>query len=96
MAIKVIEKKKVKEAEVYQELMQNELLMLEKTDHPHITRVFELMEDKQRYFVVMEYLVGGNLLERILKNSEKGKTFTETQAAKILQQVMLALNYMHL
>jgi serine/threonine protein kinase len=58
--------------------MQNELLMLEKTDHPHITRVFELMEDKQRYFIVMEYLVGGNLLERVLENSENGKPFTET------------------
>jgi serine/threonine protein kinase len=44
----------------------------------------------------MEYLVGGNLLERVLKNAKEGKSFTETQAAKILHQVMLALNYMHL
>jgi serine/threonine protein kinase len=96
VAIKMIEKIKVREAEVYQELMHNELLMLEKTDHPHITRVLELMEDRQRYLIVMEYLVGGNLLERVLKNAKEGKSFTETQAAKILYQVMLALNYMHL
>jgi len=64
--------------------MHNELLILEKTDHPHITRVFELMEDKRRYFVVMEYVYGGNLLERVLENSKKGHLFTETQAARIL------------
>ena len=47
------------------------------------------MEDEIRYYVVMEYLAGGNLFECLNK-------FTEKQAAKILNQVMLALNYMHL
>jgi len=64
--------------------MEDELTILEKTDHPHITRVFELMEDKRRYFVVMEYLYGGNLLERILDNIKKDYSFTETDAVKIL------------
>ena len=71
---------KVKEVSVYQELMQNELLVLEKTDHPHITRVFELLEDARKYYIVMEYLTGGSLLERIIKMGQ----FGETQAAKIL------------
>ena len=33
--------------------------------HPHITRVFELLEDTRNYYIVMELISGGNLLEAI-------------------------------
>lgn len=70
VAIKHIKKKKLAEAPVYQELMRSELEILEKVDHPHITRVFELLEDKSNYYVVMEYLKGGNLLDKIITQSK--------------------------
>jgi len=41
--------------------MKNELSLLQQTNHTHITRVFELMEDNQNYYIVMEYLKDGNL-----------------------------------
>jgi serine/threonine protein kinase len=66
VAIKVIKKQKIQEHEIYLELLQNELLVLEKTDHPHITRVFEILEDKRNFYVVMEFLEGGNLLDKII------------------------------
>jgi len=91
VAIKIIKKKKISEAEVYMELLQNELLVLEKTDHPHITRVFEIMEDKRNYYVVMEFLTGGNLLDKVISTQK----FSEDHAAMIIHQIMLALNYMH-
>ena len=47
--------------------MRNELEVLEKTDHPHITRVFELLEDQFNFYVVMEFLEGGDLLEKVMK-----------------------------
>lgn len=43
------------------------MAVLEATDHPNIARVFELMEDKQNFYFVMEYCAGGNLLEKVLK-----------------------------
>jgi serine/threonine protein kinase len=52
----------MKRDKVLQTLMHDELMLLERTDHPHITRVFELMEDDLKYYVVMEYFEGGNLL----------------------------------
>ena len=73
------------------ELMRNELAVLEKTDHPNITRVFELLEDKQHFYVVMEYMSEGNLLDKVVKCDH----FTEDIAAKTVYQIMLALNYMH-
>lgn len=71
--------------------MKQELEVLEKTDHPHITRVFELMEDKRSYYVIMELVSGGNLLEKVIEM----KSMTEPLAADIINQVLLALNYMH-
>jgi calcium-dependent protein kinase len=71
--------------------MDQELKVLEEVDHPHITRVFALLEDSVHYFVVMEAVSGGNLLERVCKL----KKFNEFKAASIAKQIMLALNYMH-
>ena len=67
VAIKIIKKQQLQEAEIYQQLMLNELQVLEAADHPNITRVFELMEDEKNFFVVMEYCSGGNLLNHMLK-----------------------------
>lgn len=71
--------------------MLSELEILEKVDHPHITRVFELLEDQRNYYVVMEYLKGGNLLDKVVAMQR----FSERQVADVIHQVMLALNYMH-
>jgi len=81
VAIKIIKKQQLEEADVYQELMRNELQVLEAVDHPNITRVFELMEDDRNFYVVMEYCSGGNLLERILEK----KNLKESDAADIIQ-----------
>ena len=54
-------------------------------------RIFELLEDEQRYYIASELILGGELYDRIIKL----KTFSEVHAAKIIKQVLLALNYMH-
>lgn len=54
-------------------------------------KIYELFEDSQNYYVVSEHLEGGELYDRILKM----KTFKEKDAAYIIYQILLALNYMH-
>ena len=54
-------------------------------------RIFELLEDDVRYYIASELIVGGELYDRIIKL----KTFTESHAAQITKQLLLALNYMH-
>jgi serine/threonine protein kinase len=54
-------------------------------------RIFELLEDEQRYYIASELILGGELYDRIIKL----KTFSEVHAAQIIKQVLLALNYMH-
>ena len=80
VAIKVITKRSVKAQKVYEQLLQDELKVCEALDHPHITRVLQLLEDEKMFYVVMELVSGGNLLERI----DKLKKFTERNAAFII------------
>ena len=49
------------------------------------------MEDDDHYYIVSELLKGGELYERIVKM----KHFNEKNAAYIINQILLALNYMH-
>ena len=71
-AIKFIKKSSLSH-KIYQELNKNEFEVLEETTHPNITRIFELMEDEKNYYIVMEVVTGGNLLDKI----GKLKHFTE-------------------
>ena len=71
--------------------MEQELDVLSKTDHPHMVRVFELMQDETNFYIVTELVTGGELYEHIIKV----KRVTEQQAADIIKQLLLALNYMH-
>ena len=64
-AIKIVRKSSLMVRELYQELNKNELEVLEMTQHPNITRIFELLEDRNNYYIVMEVVTGGNLGEII-------------------------------
>lgn len=70
--------------------MHNELKVLEETvnyfnlnfiqSHPHIMRIFELLEDDNNYYIISELLKGGELYERIVQL----KKFSEKDAAYII------------
>lgn len=59
--------------------------------HPHVMRVYELIESSEGLFIVMEYLSGGELYDYIIK---KG-SMTEDEARNIFQQLVFALDYTH-
>lgn len=44
-AVKVIRKRSLEKHDILVQLMHNELKVLEETAHPHIMRIFELLED---------------------------------------------------
>mmetsp|Transcript_27437 Transcript_27437/g.20598 ORF Transcript_27437/g.20598 Transcript_27437/m.20598 type:complete len:96 (+) Transcript_27437:279-566(+) len=72
-------------------LQQSEFQVLQEADHPYLMKVYELLEDDLNYYIVSELLEGGELYSRIIKQ----KRFSEVNAAKIIHQMLLALNYMH-
>ena len=55
-------------------------MILEENAHPHITRIFELMEDGRCYYIIMELITGGNLFEMV----KSKRRFMESQAADVI------------
>ena len=79
------------ETEIHKELMQNELTILEKTSHPNVMRIYELLNDDKFFFVISEYIKHGELYDFIVKR----EGITEDEVVKIVRQIFLAINYMH-
>jgi len=91
-AVKVMTKRQIEKQKIYVQLLQNELSILGEKSHPNIIRIIDLIEDDENYYVVSELVKGGELFKRLTKLTH----FTESQAADIIHQIMLGLNYMHL
>ena len=63
-------------------------------DHPNIIKLFEIFDDKKYYYIITEFLTGGELFEKITDEDFYGD-FTEKDAANIMQQVFRGINYCH-
>ncbi len=73
------------------ELVVDEIEILKQLDHPHIARFYEFYQDELNYYLIMEYCPGGDLLSLLLNH----KSISEREAARILRQILSALEYCH-
>ena len=90
-ACKKFEKKFIKNKKI----LKNEIDLLRATDHPNIIKLYETFEDKKNLYLIMEECNGGELFERLEKNAKNNKMYTEKDAAKIMKQILEAINYLH-
>ena len=70
---------------------QMEIDILRKISHPNILNVFEIYEDTKKYYIMSELLEGGELFEAIAQQG----SFSEADCAKIMKQILNAVNYLH-
>ena len=68
-----------------------EIEILRKISHPNITNIFEIFADSKKYYVIMEFLEGGELFEAITSIG----SFTEASACKVMKQILSAVYYLH-
>ncbi|XP_077534667.1 testis-specific serine/threonine-protein kinase 6-like [Haemaphysalis longicornis] len=89
-ACKIISKEK--SCEIYRvKFLPRELKILGATKHPHITRVFKIIEEPVKVFIIMEMACGGDLLEKILRV----KRLDEKTSHQFFMQLASALGYLH-
>ncbi len=62
VAIKVMNKNKLKD---HLDAIQEEVGILTKLDHPNIVKYYETYIDEKYIYLVMEYIDGGELFEKI-------------------------------
>ena len=87
-AIKTIDKQKVKK-ELH--LLKRELEILKTLDHPNIVKFYETYQDEKYFHLVMEYLSGGELLDRLIKNG----SVPEQESKVLMLKIFSAIKYLH-
>jgi calcium-dependent protein kinase len=55
--------------------------VLKSLDHPHIVKLYELYQDSKNYYLITEYLSGGELFEKIKSLNH----LTEKMAAEFMK-----------
>jgi serine/threonine protein kinase len=70
---------------------ENEIRIIQQLCHPGVVRLYDLVRDSQRYYIIMELCSGGNLLKYILQNQR----LSELEAKYYLKQMLEALQYIH-
>ena len=68
-----------------------EIEILRKISHPNITNIFEIFADSKKYYVIMEFLEGGELFDAITGIG----SFSEESACQIMKQLLSAIYYLH-
>lgn len=90
VAIKVMNKAKLKE---HLEAIQEEVDILTKLDHPNIVKYYETYIDEKYIYLVMEYIGGGELFQKIAE--QDNQVFNEKDAAGYMKKLLSACNHMH-
>merc|ERR1719247_174197 len=86
-AVKAIKKSCVKDSS----LIKSEIDIHSTAEHPNIAKLYEIFEDDEHFYLILELCAGGEIFYRVV---EEG-SFNEKVCAIVLQQMLRTLNYLH-
>lgn len=89
-AVKILEKKKIINLKVNDQI-KNEIGTLKLLKHPNVVRLHEVLASKTKIYMVLEYVGGGELFDRI---ATKGRV-SEDVGRKLFQQLIDGVSYCH-
>ena len=90
MAIKIIEKSKIKTKED-EERVEEEIKCLKEINHINIVQFYEIIEDLKNYYLILEYISGGELFSYIIKNEK----LDEQTSSFFLYQIINGIKAIH-
>ncbi|XP_027339988.1 CBL-interacting serine/threonine-protein kinase 5-like isoform X1 [Abrus precatorius] len=89
VAIKVIKKERLQKERLVKQI-KREVSVMRLVRHPHIVQLKEVMANKAKIFMVVEYVKGGELFAKVAKGKMK-----EDVARKYFQQLISAVDFCH-
>lgn len=90
VAVKVVKKSSI-ESQLEKTRFQREISILKQMEHPFIAEFFEVIETQDAFYLVMEYVENGNLLDFVNANGR----LSEDQARRYFAQLFSVLEYLH-
>ncbi|RLN37116.1 hypothetical protein BBJ28_00012275 [Nothophytophthora sp. Chile5] len=90
VAIKILNRNKIRSLDM-SEKVRREITLLRKMRHPHIIRLYEVIDTPTDIFMVLEYVAGGELFDYIVS---KGRLAPE-EARHFFHQIISGVEYCH-
>lgn len=97
-AMKVIKKETnpmVRSRDLDNAKILNEVDIMRKLSNPHVLSLTDFFETADRVVIIMEYMMGGDLLHRITKYDPTRKNLSELDAKFFFLQVCRGVKYLH-
>eukprot|EP00357_Protocruzia_adherens_P016342 CAMPEP_0115019946 /NCGR_PEP_ID=MMETSP0216-20121206/29784_1 /TAXON_ID=223996 /ORGANISM="Protocruzia adherens, Strain Boccale" /LENGTH=753 /DNA_ID=CAMNT_0002391589 /DNA_START=207 /DNA_END=2468 /DNA_ORIENTATION=+ len=88
-AVKIINKARLCAQE--KELLRSEISIMKVVHHPHVVSIRDVFDEKDKLYIVMELVQGGELFEAVIKR----KFFPEDESREIIRQLLQTLAYLH-
>jgi len=73
------------------EAVMNEVAILQSLVHKHIVQLVDFYEEKGYFFLVMEYMTGGDVFDKIVERNH----YTEKDARDLVKMLLKAVKFMH-
>ncbi len=89
-AIKLLSKKNMNSSDL--ELVRTEIEILKICQHPNIIKLYNIFENSDYFYIIMEYCSGGDLFSYLEKKEFK---LSEKKACEIISKICRALYYIH-
>ena len=89
MAIKILEKHKIDDLNDI-ERVAREIHILKIVKHPNIIQLYEIIETKNRLFLIMEHCCNGELFNYITSKTR----LREQEACRLFQQLISGIEYL--
>ena len=91
VAIKIMKKSKIAKDPELQKKIQREMSLMRIFDHPHLLKLFDVLETETHLYLVLEYAKNGELFDYI---SQCGSVSAQL-ALKFFRQIIYGLDFLH-
>ena len=90
VAIKIMEKNQIINQDDKNRI-DREIQMLKSLNHENVIKIYNILEDSKRFYIIMEYCENGELFNRIVEK----KQLSEDESALFYYQLINGLEYIH-
>ena len=90
-AVKIFNKERLGNVRLNNSWFFKQIEILSQISHPSFIKVHEFFEERDQFFLVMDFHKGGDLYQKT-RNSKK---LREEQVRKIMKQILIGVSYLH-
>jgi serine/threonine protein kinase len=83
--------KKITDDEGFQREMRAMMQIRDAGGHPHVCGLRENFDDRSFYYLIMDYVGGGEMFDHLIQNG----AYSERDAARLVREVASALSFLH-